>query len=554
METYDQSGAFDYQSSAANSPVYGKHDYYSYRLSDGFVVNHREIVDLLETNPSDPSVELAKKWLSMRQKSTSAAREVVAALVKGRHDSETLEWLGLWLEGKDWDVLLTISHIMNVDVHDWLIQFVSEHPNHRQAGELWANLLMTYKYKTLIRAATQWFTAHTVTNEAVRVADQLLPLTKDKYVHEQAIVLLRQFKDEYLAARLIECAGDDATIELGCHIMNSIEPSRGEIIARSLLENNPKNNWSIVECWLREHWHDKNIGYFLQDLACVAPLTVAPLAFKWIEENPRSPDISRIFSTAFALARSQELVEVLWGWMRTQLSERYAPDMIAQLFQHFGELTTPPEAVVAADNWLSQSQNLEHAKYSSILLGVLGIENTPTRVESARQWLATQPKSARGNMLMNLRRRAPQYFTNEAIAWADQYPSRVESGVIKYEILQDTAQPQQGMIQQVKASLSDNPLWTPMMCALIRAGDVESIRKAKDLLPRRMVELRHSEPVRCQQAPILVALLAAVPEDKFVIKFAEDWLASEDSVCEEHLNQVSEEYVKAIERRRSCGR
>jgi hypothetical protein len=154
-------------------------------------------------------------------------------------------------------------------------------------------------------------------------------------------------------------------------------------------------------------------------------------------------------------------------------------------------------------------------------------------------------------MLMNLRRRAPHYFTDEAIAWADRYPGRIESGVIKYEILKGAGQPQEDLIQQVKESVSDNPLWTPMMCALIRAKDIESVRAAKDLLTSRIVELRHSESVRCQQAPILAALLAAVPEDEYVIEFAEAWLASDDSVCEEHLNSVSKEFVTAIKLRRA---
>lgn len=385
-------------------------------------MKYLELIELLAAEPSDTNIDRAKDWLSKKTKATKSTVEVALALVLARHDTETLNWLGSWMEEKNWDALLRIAESNNLDLHDWLVQFAQHHPAHPQVCELWKTLLGRYDSEKLVDVAGEWLTTHSHGRGGLILAYRLIQSTDDNAVRAKAMRLAREFLDEPLVTMLIKLVGDESSIALGAKIMKSIDPTAGMFIAAALLKNNPVTNWPIVEGWLRKHWDDQHADWLFHWLVTEAPLTVSPLAFAWIDEHPQFDRPARIFSSALVLSPSQQLIDLIWNWLRTQLNHRHFPELLSLVFMHWGELKTPREAVAAADGWLKD--NTRHKLWPGLLLDVLRLsdEISEARITLAKLWLDNHDDSEAGFMLMNLNRVASEEFSEKARAWAQRHP------------------------------------------------------------------------------------------------------------------------------------
>jgi hypothetical protein len=509
-------------------------------------MKYQDIVGLLQADPSDRNVAIARAWLTKRKQSGNATREVGKALLQVRHDQETLNWLSLWLKDREWDIpRWAVQSLQTVEIHDWLIQLAGENPTNSEASLLWSDLLSSYRDEALVEAASHWLITYGTGRDAIWVATNLLPLATNSEVCDKAKQLAEQFPDsEFLITRLIEHVGDERSIDLGLRLMDVVEPHIGSIIAASLLKSDGAKQWPAVEQWFQRNWNHKDADRFFQQVLHVAPLTVAPLAFDWLDERPKFRYASRLFSIAFVLAPSQDLIDLTWSWLRNRLSYRDAPGLLALLLGRRGTLKTPVEAVIIADTWLID--NLNHECSFTILLGAIENGATALRLELARKWLVDHSDSERGLMLLNLMRRIDNAeFVEQVHSWSERHPSRTESHAIVLEAFKrDPA----NLMPQVKKLLREQNVRFQQLfiLELARAGDAESIQLTRDKLGKRSLERMHGESRKCRTAPILTALLFGVPRDPDILEHARLWLESDGKVCEEHLEQVRSAYEEAL--------
>ncbi len=396
----------------------------------------------LRMNPSDANVKVAKTWLSMQKKSAPPVYTVLSTLIEARPDAETLEWFESWLQGRDFDLhILFFSD--TAAAHDWLINFLRKHNDDPSLGKLWHQLIFDFTlapknysiYPTLrmsdeqllIDGASEWLIANGNAEEedSIFIARCLTELTNRPDVQEKSLELLKQSNDSFLASHIIEQTGNGDAIEIGYQIMNSVAHHHGAGIAAALMKIDPPKHWSKVEPFLRRHWGDTDrFPHTLGVLMSRAPQVVAPLAFEWIDDHPKSKEISRIIT----LNQTQQCVDAIWAGLKTRTTASFAPEILEILLMHYRALSIPKEATDFGDAWTYTNQ--KHKRFFDILCGLLRADATDGRLKIARDFLDKLPEEDRGISLMTLRRRAPKHFNLEALDWAKKHPHIVQSGFI----------------------------------------------------------------------------------------------------------------------------
>ncbi|MFN8555496.1 MAG: hypothetical protein U0103_28860 [Candidatus Obscuribacterales bacterium] len=499
-------------------------------------MKYQELIAQVRADPCGSNFAAMQRWLDKRQKDSTSVYEVLFAFIQMKPEAETFQWLECWLESREWFSLDSLVHIRNVNCHEWLINYGAAHPRNPHIVSLWKNLLISFKYESLIEAASDWLVDFGSGKDSVLIAELLLPMTKAAAVQQKSVELLREFPSEFTVSTLIKHIGDEESIQLGLEIMNATSTETGVFAAAALLENDDLKNWAAVQQWLLDRWHEKYIPFALGYLMDVSPLVVAPLALKWIDEHPNSKKVSRIFSTGVTLKPSPELFDLIWRWLEPRASKRYCPEILTVLFSHWGRFKTPAGALVFADAWLERNEG--HGLYENILLGAIGEGSTEFRIELARRWLASRSDALKGHMLMNLRRRAPEYFTDEALDWAYRNPDEIESQVIKYEYFRDTKNERGVTVEEIEEFVDSNVFSKEHLCEKVRLKDEMAIAWAKALLKTPRIELKFSESTKCRNAPILVALYEALPTDTDVLAEVDRWFKSDESVCNEHLEMM----------------
>ncbi|MBS1954370.1 MAG: hypothetical protein JST89_09290 [Cyanobacteria bacterium SZAS-4] len=406
----------------------------------------------LRTEPTDGNVKSAQNWLSKQKKSGESVYTVLTALIEARPDAKTLEWFESWLPGRDLD-LHQLFFVKSAAVHDWLIDFLRQHNDDEKLGKLWHQLMFDFTLppsslsywpkllmsddQPLIEGSSEWLIAHGNGEEdSVFVARCLAKLTKRSDVQMKIMEILRASNDSDLAATILEHTTNDAAIEIGIEMLNAVSHRHGSNIATQLLKTDPQRYWPKVEPFLRRHWVDKDVfPYTLGKMMHQAPLVVAPLAFEWIDDYPKSKMIASIVT----LAQTQESVDLIWAGLQPRTTKPFAPEILEILLLHYRGLSMPKEATEFADDWLHRNQN--HKRFFNILAGVLRAGATDVRLQLARNWLdKLTDEEERGCSLMVLRRRAPKNFNDEALAWASKHPNILQSIAIinEYKELPDS--------------------------------------------------------------------------------------------------------------------
>ncbi|MBI2809913.1 MAG: hypothetical protein HYX67_03665 [Candidatus Melainabacteria bacterium] len=395
----------------------------------------------LRMNPSDANVKVAKTWLSKQKKSTQSIYSVLTTLIEARPDAETLEWFENWLQGRDIDLHLLFFSYTEA-AHDWLINFLRKHNDDPGLGKLWHQLIFDLTlapenhsiYPTLrmsdaqllIDGASDWLIAHgNGEDDSIFIARCLTELTNRSDVQEKSLEVLRQCNDSLLASYIIEQTGSDDAIEIGYQIMNSVAHHHAVSTAAALMKTDPQKHWSKVESFLRRHWDDTaSFPYTLGKLMSRAPQVVAPLAFEWIDDHPKSREISRIIT----LNQTQQCVDVIWAGLQTRTTAAFAPEILEILLVHYRALSIPKEATDFGDAWTYTNQ--KHKRFFDILCGLLRADATDGRLKLARDFLDKLPEEDRGMSLVMLRRRAPKHFNLEALDWAKKHPHIGQSALI----------------------------------------------------------------------------------------------------------------------------
>lgn len=317
--------------------------------------------------------------------------------------------------------------------------------------------------------------------------------------------------------------------------MSTAEEVTGTFLAVTLLKKDTAS-WPAIERWLKTRWNGKRIQFALEMLVEEAPDIVAPLAMKWIDEHPRAKDTSRIFRTAFTLKPSPELYETLWSWLETRTDKKYCPEILSVLFNHWGKFKAPVEATQFATTWLANNEN--HPLYATILLNVIGEESTDSLVKRAQKWLEMTEDVDKGFMLMNLRRKSPNYFTDEALDWAYRHAETIDAQVIKYEYFRDTKNKRQVTVEEIDQFVSEHLFSDERLCALIEVKDEDAIKWAKALVQAPRVEFKFARSGRCRKVPLLAALHRTLPHDSEVEVAIKEWFDSDEDVCANHMEEM----------------
>lgn len=501
-------------------------------------MKYKDLIEQYRSDPCDDNADVVKSWLEKRHKSTHSVREALFTLIEQKPELSTFEWVECWLESRDWFPLQSLVHIQSAAWHERLIHYASVHPQNPHIASLWKEFLFGCKYESLVGAASDWLVKFGYGDDAIIVAELLLPMTDDPALQQKAVALIQASPTEFNVPSLIKHIGDAETIKLAREILSATASDTGMLIAAALLEFDSAKNWFVVQEWIRSRWNEKCMQFALGYLMDVAPILVAPLALQWVEEHPRAKNVSGIFATGFSLKPSPELFELHWKWLETRTDKKYSPELLSVLFNHWNRFKTPPGALKFADEWLKDNE--ANPYYVSILIGVIGEEATEFRIEMACRWLASREDKTKGHMLMNLRRRSPSSFTDEALDWAYRNPSETESQVIKYEYFRDTQNDRGVTVEEVEEFVSVYLFPKERLCGKIQAKDKDAIAWAKALLKAPQIEGKHSESARCRHAPLLAALYQAEPTDTEVLAEIERWFDSSEYVCEEHLKQMCE--------------
>lgn len=398
----------------------------------------------LSMDPSDANVKTAKDWLSKQKKCSQPVYSVLTTLIDARPDEETMKWFESWMQGRDLDFHnLFFAH--STAAHDWLLRLLRNHNNGPNREKIWYQLLFDAtcaptgyseypvmrmsNQQLLIDGASEWFIAHASAEDHSKfIARCLTELTTNSDVHKKAFEILKQSKDPLLASNILKHNKNDDAIEIAYQIMNSVDLHHGSSIASALMKADPRKHWSKVEPFLQRHQYDNDrFPHVLSTLISCAPQIVAPLAFEWIDEHPKSKKISTIVSCD----KTQEVLDAIWAGLQTRTTADFAPEILEVLLLHFRALSIPKDATDFGDAWAQKNQ--KHKRFFDILSGLLRAEATETRLKLARDFLDNLAEEDRGASLMVLRRRAPKHFNNEALAWAKKHPHSITSNLIVNE-------------------------------------------------------------------------------------------------------------------------
>lgn len=510
-------------------------------------MKYQELIELINTDPSDENIAVAKQWLAKKRKSFL---DVGLALLQKRSDKETLEWIGNLVKDSSWEIFYrAYFDVLPQDdkARSWILTFARKNSDNPNAGPFWwhlvANNTSGFINPDLIEGAGDWLYDHGEGVDAVSIAALLLCF-RNRKVEEKALKLAEEFPEsEYLITNLVEHMGDERSIQLGLKLLNQSELSTGLMVAAALLKTDRTRLWPIIEQWLRKHWDNPELESSLTYLLSTAPPTVAPLVFQWIDENNKFDNAFRIIEPGFVLSPRQEYLDLTWNWLSKTRSDNIPREFLSLFLDNRNQLSLPDGFAEYADRWISE--NLYHENSRNVLVGLLKLNASPTRIEVARNWLKNAPEVDRGSMLLELVRLTDEKeFSEQALIWAENHPNEQgpnqtisDTQKILIELL--SRDPENPTIKSLLKS-DNEELPDKLLFALVKEGDEDAKLEAKRRVSSQDLEGTGGDTAMNRKARILIHLLQNVPNDPEIFQLTETWLKEDGD-----KSGMSNSYVRA---------
>lgn len=485
-------------------------------------MNSKQLKERLEADPSNENLALAKAWLRKRKQAGPASMEISKLLLGIRKDDLDFQaWFSDWIADKNWELLYwSTQEFVDLNTHDWLVNFANSHDDNSQTGTLWLRLLQKYRSEEVIDGASRWFLKHAKSDAVSKwVAENLLELAQNPNVIQVARSLEIDNTDTFFVANLLRAYPDDNIAFKAARMLDSDEDDLvlSRYLAQALLEHAPEKYWSTVENWLRRNWKDSRLELAFDGIISIVPDKSIPLLLEWIG-NSHYARFGELYGREFSEALSQPLLDLTWNWLKDRQKERHFLGILQVLLSTNNRLNIPLDAVKIAHEWLTK--NVQDVFYfPSFLLHLLCIEVNEERIALAKEWINCHTDKQKAMMyLVLLKALGSPDIQKEVRAWLSEHPNpEIYAELLRFNHEAETVESARRCFNRLG---SKNYWWRKLLYALITVGEPEAVKTGKKFLRQRTLEQRWGPSATEMKNEILSCLMVSTPHDEEVLEFA----------------------------------
>jgi len=418
--------------------------------------------------------------------------------------------------------MVTLKHL------DFLLALLKEAPDHKQAGSIWNMLLSSYINREIIHGASKWLLSHGGKEVySSSVAARLLDETSSHEIIEVSRRLLEQEVDFLLAKALLFRAPDHRTIDIAIEMINSQDPTFACLIAPALMKSGDRGANAVTE-FLNEHCNSKRFNRVLTSFVYEAPELAAPLIREWVSKHPRSRDAERLLVDVLRQSPSQEYVNLLWTWCKTNSRKSDILDVLTIFSTKF---PTPKDTVMYARNWLESNET--HSLWTLVFFKAVDRSTLHEQIEIVKHWLHRLSEQEIDTAISIMLRASSTNGINEQSFWSE-LSKAFDNALISPEKKKRISE------EYDKGESAHEPGSEYPLVRELATRDPKSVRAAKDWLTERRLEWRWTS-LHEYRGEIIAALFAVSP-DQFVLDEARSWLEKRP----EHYFQALYERVNTL--------
>lgn len=328
-------------------------------------MNAKTLLTLLEDDFSEENVATAIAWLKTRKPSNKSANKILHKIFPHPLIEEELEWLTTWAQEADWDFFENhIFVLKSIRLFDWIICLLSEHPNNKSAGNVWAALLLNFRNISVEHGADKWLSNERLGSDgAEAVACQLLQLAPSQDRIQKAKQVYAQRNSTLVLCYLIEYAKDEEFRLLGERLLKEDEDDwRKLLIAEALTDCDISAHKASIGQFLADSCEKEVAFRYLHHVTMRQP--VALFLLDWISENYESKLAKQLLTKPLMIEPADTNGETLWNWYRAGEESEIRFEICMRAFDN-SWCPLPPEAAQYVSSWIETNKKSKLKKYAT---------------------------------------------------------------------------------------------------------------------------------------------------------------------------------------------
>lgn len=489
-------------------------------------MNQNQVLDLLQSLPSEENIRIAFEWMLKKKPTSLAAHRVLREIIQATSLEPELPRLFEWIKDGNWDELANVVYQTKSACLFWnIVDLLENNPSHSQAGTLWSIAIQNCRDHRLNLKASKWFVEFcTSTHDTGLLPQQLLRDHFCPSVLDKARKLFNQYPvDREIVWTLLEFDDYPPAIELATELIRSAaNPDDCLLEVQALLKNNPERFFPLVEPLLRKYWNHKHLHRILEICAQEAAEQALPVISDWLGSGKRPKDFVGFMRHLCFEAKSKSMVRFIWSWWNAGMPADESFFALELLLWNCDSLVLPSELIEDALTWLQHNRG--HKRWADIASSLIRATAGDGRLDVGKLPLDKVSEDDVGKVMAAIAEHSPDATSVELVTkWLDRNNPSSYSASAVLALCEKSAEPKYVDRAKTLIPTGDASLDRQLLAVLVRAGDTDSIAQAKSWLKGPQI-IGRWKSVHQDRGKLMLALIESGEADQEIMEFAKEWL------------------------------